>query len=127
MADEQVLFMFLRCFADDVEDFYILFQPTFSVPVTALLTCFVRRKLVRNPNYFERLVPEYQLDEFKSHFRLERGTFEALLIVVVQSPNRISSSRAYVRTTCYRSGKTSFGRTMDVSNSRVSSECRRSI
>jgi hypothetical protein len=85
MADEQVFFMFLRCFADDVEDFYTLFQPTFSVPVTALLTCFVRRKLVRNPNYFERLVPEYQLDEFKSHFRLERGTFEALLRVVVQT------------------------------------------
>ncbi len=103
MADEQVFFLFLRCFADDVEDFYILFQPTFSVPVTALLACFVRRTLVRNPNYFERLVPEYQLDEFKSHFRLEKGTFEALLRVVVQTGYLLQEP--YIRMTCYRSDK----------------------
>lgn len=75
--------MFLRCLLDDVDDFHVLFQPMFSVCVISSLTCFIRRKLVRNKNYFEDLIPKYQLDEFKSHFRLERSTSEALLRVVV--------------------------------------------
>ena len=83
MEDEQVFFMFLRCFLDDVDDFCVLFQPTFSVHVISSLACFIRRNLIRNRNYFEDLVPKYQLDEFKSHFRLGRSTFEVLLGVVV--------------------------------------------
>ena len=38
--------------------------------------CFMRRHLNRVPNFFETTVPSYFPDEFKSHFRMTRQTFE---------------------------------------------------
>ena len=39
---------------------------------------FMRRKLNRNDAFFEVVVPTYSVDEFKSHFRMTRGTLEKL-------------------------------------------------
>ena len=38
---------------------------------------FMRRKLNRNDAFFEAVIP-YSVDEFKSHFRMTRGTLEKL-------------------------------------------------
>ena len=38
--------------------------------------CCMRRHLNRVANFFETTVPSYFPDEFKSHFRMTRQTFE---------------------------------------------------
>ena len=59
--------------------------------------CFMRRHLNRVPNFFETTVPSYFPDEFKSHFRMTRQTFE-LFAQEVMTTGRIpignSSGRA---------------------------------
>ena len=39
---------------------------------------FMKRKLNRNDAFFEVVIPTYSVDEFKSHFRMTRGTLEKL-------------------------------------------------
>ena len=39
---------------------------------------FMRRKLNRNDAFFEVVIPTYSVDEFKSHFRMTKGTLEKL-------------------------------------------------
>ena len=38
----------------------------------------MRRDLHRNKGFYENILPAYTIDEFKSHFRMTLGTFEAL-------------------------------------------------
>lgn len=59
--------------------------------------CFMRRHLNRVPNFFETTVPSYFPDEFKSHSRMTRQTFE-LFAQEIMTTGRIrignSSGRA---------------------------------
>ena len=49
-----------------------------DINVLVARSTFMRRKLNRNDAFFEVVVPTYSVDEFKSHFRMTRGTLEKL-------------------------------------------------
>lgn len=34
---------------------------------------------VRNKNYYELVIPTYNLDDFYAHFRMSRGTFQVII------------------------------------------------
>lgn len=53
-------------------------------PILPVLECLVdpvnvvdgeRVQPVRNQNYFEIVIPNYNMDDFKAHFRMRRDTF----------------------------------------------------
>ena len=56
---------------DVVEEFLPLFWANNLLPE--------RRKVVRIEGYAEKVVPNYNLSEFRSHFRLSADTFEQLV------------------------------------------------
>lgn len=47
-----------------------------AVPLPLDLIANQRRRPTRNKNYFEVTIPRYSLDEFKSHFRMSRASFQ---------------------------------------------------
>ena len=51
-----------------------------DIPFLAAVATYMRRHLPRNKGFYENILLAYKLtiDEFKSHFRMTRGTFEAL-------------------------------------------------
>ena len=59
----------------------------FSSQVTqaAVFLEYFKEKHVRPKHYFEHIIPSYSFTDFKSHFRLERSTFEVLLETLGQS------------------------------------------
>lgn len=60
-------------------------------------SCFMRRDLNRVLGYFEATVPQYELSEFQSHFRLTRATFEELCREVVNTGRIPLSNRGRER------------------------------
>ena len=49
-----------------------------EICVIAATSIFVRRDLNRNYGFCDVIVPTYSIDEFKSHFRMTRGTLDIL-------------------------------------------------
>ena len=49
-----------------------------DIPTLAAVATYMRRDLHRNKDFYENVLPTCRIDEFKSHFRMTRGTFEAL-------------------------------------------------
>ena len=49
-----------------------------DIPILTAVITYVRCDLYRNKGFYENISPAYTIDEFKSHFRMTRGTFEAL-------------------------------------------------
>ena len=56
----------------------------------------MRRDLHRNIGFYENILPAYTTDEFKSHFRMTRGTFEPLGREV-QATGRVPQQHAFER------------------------------
>ena len=83
MEDENVFFMLFGCFFDNFEENFSLLYSGLPLNIIAVLRCLSRRNLVRNERFFEAVIPRYQPDEFRSHFRLKRCTFDSLVMVVV--------------------------------------------
>ena len=57
---------------------------------TLLLTAvipFMRRNLNRVEGFFTDTLPTYSMDEFKGHFRMTKGTCEALVREIVATGN----------------------------------------
>ena len=46
--------------------------------VIAATSAFMKRELKRNVGFCEVVVPSYSIDEFRSHFRMTKATFEVL-------------------------------------------------
>ena len=49
-----------------------------EICVIAATSIFLRRDLNRNYGFCDVIVPTYSIDEFKSHFRMPRGTLDIL-------------------------------------------------
>ena len=49
-----------------------------GIPILAAVATHMRCNLYRNKGFYENILPAYTIDEFKSHFKITRGTFEAL-------------------------------------------------
>ena len=49
-----------------------------EINIIVAITTFMRRDLHRNEGFCEAIVPSYSMDEFRSHFRMSRGTVEVL-------------------------------------------------
>ena len=45
-----------------------------DIDIIAAVSKFMRRNLKRNEYFYEEVVQSYSLDEFRSHFRMSRGT-----------------------------------------------------
>ena len=54
-----------------------------DLPMFSMAALIARRSLNRCHGYFEQTVPLYSIDEFQSHFRMKRTTFEILVTEVV--------------------------------------------
>ena len=54
-----------------------------DLPMFSVAALIARRSLNRCHGYFEQTVPFYSIDEFQSHFRMKRTTFEILVREVV--------------------------------------------
>ena len=54
-----------------------------DLPMFSMAALIARRSLNRCHGYFEETVPLYSIDEFQSHFRMKRTTFEILVREVV--------------------------------------------
>ena len=67
-----------------------------DIPILAAVATYMRRDLHRNKDFYENVLPTYRIDEFKSHFRMTRGTFEALCREV-QGTGRIPQQHAFGR------------------------------
>ena len=49
-----------------------------GIPFVAGVATYMRRHLPRNKGFYENIFASLTIDEFKSHFRMTRGTFEAV-------------------------------------------------
>ena len=56
---------------------------------------FMRREISRIRGYFEVTVPVYELDVFRSHFRMTRTTFELLAQMIIPSEH-IPNGNAFI-------------------------------
>ena len=68
-----------------------------DIPFLAAVATYMRRHLPKNKGFYENILLAYKLkltiDEFESHFRITRGTFEALCREV-QATGRVPKSGA---------------------------------
>ena len=55
-----------------------LIQNDDDSPILAAVATYMTRDLHRNKSCYEKTLPAFTIDEFKSLFRVTRGTFEAL-------------------------------------------------
>ena len=65
-----------------------------GIPFLAAVATYMRRHLPRNKGFYENILLLYKrltIDEFKSHFRMTRGTFQALCREV-QATGRVPKS-----------------------------------
>ena len=67
-----------------------------AVDIFPAASTFMRRNLQRTEGYFEHALPGYSLDEFKSHFRITRGTMEGLCRVA-QATGRVPQQNSFGR------------------------------
>ena len=77
MAAELIL-MLDEPLAADEEELLIDSDDEEEICVIAATSIFMRRDLNRNYRICDVIVPIYSIDEFKSHFRMTRGTLDVL-------------------------------------------------
>ena len=77
MAAELIL-MLDEPLAADEEEMLIDSDDEEEICVKAATSIFMRRDLSRNYGFCDVIVPTYSKDEFKSHFRMTRGTLDIL-------------------------------------------------
>lgn len=68
---------------DDTFAFHFIEEEEDDLSMFSMTALIARRSLNRCHGYFEQTVPLYSVDEFQSHFRLKRTTFEILVREVV--------------------------------------------
>ena len=68
---------------DDTYAFNFLKEEEDDLPMFSMAALIARRSLTQCHGYFEQTVPLYSIDEFQSHFRMKRTTFEILVREVV--------------------------------------------
>ena len=69
---------------DDTYAFHFIEEEDDDLPMFSMAALIARRSLMnRCHGYFEQTVPFYFIDEFQSHFRMKRTTFEILVREVV--------------------------------------------
>ena len=73
----------LEVLSDDSLSFHVFAEEEDDLPMFSMAAILARRNLNRCLRYFEQTVPFYSVDEFQSHFRLKRSTFEVLVREVV--------------------------------------------
>ena len=76
MADSMPVLLALELLDDSEIKVDEFFDDSDDVILLSVACCFMRRHLNRVPNSFETTIPSYFPDEFKSHFRMTRQTFE---------------------------------------------------
>ena len=64
--------------AADEEEMLIDSDDEEEICVIAATSIFMRRDLNRNSGFCDVIVPTYSIDEFKSRFRMTRGTLDTL-------------------------------------------------
>jgi len=69
----------LEVLLDDTFEYYFVEEEDDDLPMFSMAAIIARRSLNRCQGYFEQTVPLYSVDEFQSHFRLKRTTFEILV------------------------------------------------
>jgi len=69
----------LEVLLDDTFEYYFVEEEDDDLPMFSMAAIIARRSLNRCQGYFEQTVPLYYVDEFQSHFRLKRTTFEILV------------------------------------------------
>ena len=77
MAAELIL-MLDEPLAADEEEMLIDSDDEEEICVIAATSIFMRRDLNKNYGFCDVIVPTYSIDEFKSHFRITRGTLDIL-------------------------------------------------
>ena len=77
MAAELIL-MLDEPLAADKEEMFINSDDDEEICVIAATSIFMRRDLNRTYGFCDVIVPTYSIDEFKSHFRMTRGTLDIL-------------------------------------------------
>ena len=77
MAAELIL-MLDETLAADEEEMLIDSDDEEEVCVIAAISIFIRRDLNRTDGFCDVIAPTYSRDEFKSHFRVTRGTLDIL-------------------------------------------------
>ena len=77
MAAELIL-MLDETLAADEEEMLIDSDDEEEICVIAAISIFMRRDLNRTYGFCDVIVPTYSRDEFKSHFRMTRGTLDIL-------------------------------------------------
>ena len=73
---------------------------------SSILTCDVllavikqrRDDVSRIEQYYQQIIPVYSLDDFKSHFRLSRHSFQSLLVEMEKAPSFNRASGPSVNT-----------------------------
>ena len=83
IEDENIFFMLFGWLFFNFEENFSLLYSGLSLDIIAVLRRLSRRNLVGNESFFEAVIPRYQSDESRSHFRLKRCTFDSLVMVVV--------------------------------------------
>lgn len=77
MAAELILMLDEPLVADE-EKKLIDYDDEEEICVIAVTSIFMRQDLNRNYGFCDVIVPTYSIDEFKSHFRMTRGTLDIL-------------------------------------------------
>ena len=67
----------------DTYAFHFIEEEEDDLPMFSMAALIAWRSLNRCHGYFEETVPFYSIDEFQSHFRMKRTTFEILVREVV--------------------------------------------
>ena len=80
MAAEMVEMVMLNEVVDTSIDEELLldYDNDGEIHLLAAIGAFMRRDLNRIVGFYEIVVPSYSVDEFRSHFRMTKNTFEAL-------------------------------------------------
>ena len=94
MADQSLIV--LHELTDDFDLENELFEDEDDLTMLSAVSCFMRRDLNRIRDYFEVTVPSYTPSEFRSHFRMTRGTCETLCREILntgQIPTRNTRGR----------------------------------
>ena len=78
-----MVFQVFEVLLDDTYAFHFIEEEYDDLPMFSMAALIARRSLNRCHGYFEQTVPFYSIDEFQSHFRMKRTTFEILMREVV--------------------------------------------
>ena len=60
------------------EDLLLDYEDDGEFHLIAAIVTFMKRDLQRVVGFYEAVVPSYSIDEFRSHFRMTKNTFEVL-------------------------------------------------